>query len=102
MRKALQEFGPLTAAGPDGIEPIMLLKAWDSIKQAFVSIAKASFLLGYRPDPWRNSLGIFLPKPGKDNYYNPESYRTITLALVPLKWMEREILWHMEVDLKIY
>ena len=26
----------------------------------------------------------------------------ITLAPVPLKWMERIILWHMEVDLKIY
>ena len=50
----------------------MLQKGWDSIKQAFVSIAKASLLLGYTPDPWRNSLGIFLPKPGKDNYYNPK------------------------------
>ena len=102
VRRALQEFGPLTAAGPDGIKPIMLQKGWDSIKQAFVSIAKASFLLGYTPDPWRKSLGIFLPKPGKDDYYNPKSYRTITLAPVPLKWMERVILWHMEVDLKIY
>ena len=88
----------------------MLQKGWNSIKQVFVSIAKASFLLGYTPDPWRNSLGIFLPKPGKDDYYkpgkddyyNPKSYRTITLAPVPLKWMERVILWHMEVDLKIY
>ena len=102
VKRALQEFGPLTAAGPDGIKPIMLQKGWDSIKQAFVSIAKASFLLGYTSDPWRNSLGIFLPKPGKDDYYNPKSYRTITLAPVPLRWMERVILWHMEVDLKIY
>ena len=80
----------------------MLQKGWDSSKQKFVSIAKASFLLGYTPDPWRNSLGIFLPKSGKDDYYNPKSYRTITLAPVPLKWMERVILWHMEVYLKIY
>ena len=55
VKRALQEFGPLTAAGPDGIKPIMLQKGWDSIKQAFVSIAKAIFLLGYTPDPWRNS-----------------------------------------------
>ena len=31
-----------------------------------------------------------------------KSDRTITLAPVPLKWMERIILWHMEVDFKIY
>ena len=90
VKRALQEFGPLTAAGPDGIKPIMLQKGWDSIKQVFVSITKASFLLGYTPDPWRNSLGIFLPKPGKDDYYNPKSYRTITLVR------------HMEIGLKIY
>ena len=101
-KRALQEYGPLKAAGPDGIKSIMLQKGWDSIKQAFVSITKASFLLGCTPDPRRNSLGIFLPKPGKDDYYNPKSYRTITLAPVPLKWMERVILWHMEVDIKIY
>ena len=55
VKRALQEFGPLTAAGPDGIKPIMLQKGWDSFKQAFVNIAKASFLLGYTPDPRRNS-----------------------------------------------
>ena len=38
----------------------------------------------------------------KYDYDQPKSYRTITLAPVPLKWMERVILWHMEVDLKIY
>ena len=31
-----------------------------------------------------------------------KSDRTITLAPVPLKWMERIILWHMELDFKIY
>ena len=54
------------------ITSIMLQKGWDSIKEALVSIVKASFLF----------------KPGKDDFYNPKSYRTITLAPVPLKWME--------------
>ena len=102
VRRALQEFSPLTAAGPDGIRPIMLQKGWGSIKHAYVNLAKACYQLGYTPEIWRNSAGIFLPKPGKDDYYNPKSYRTITLAPVPLKWMERVILWHMEVDLKVH
>jgi len=102
VRKALEEFNPTTAAGPDGIRPIMLQKGWHQIKQIFTDICKASFRLGHTPACWRNSTGIFLPKPGKSDYYNPKSYRTITLAPVPLKWMERVILWHMEVDIDIY
>ena len=88
VRRALQEFSPLTAAGPDGIIPIMLQKGWEGIKHAFTNIAKASYRLSYTPKTWRNSAAIFLPKPGKDYYYNPKAYRTITLAPVPLKWME--------------
>ena len=93
VRRALQKFSPLTAAGPDGIRPIMLQKGWEGIKHAFTNIAKASYRLSYSPETWRNSTAIFLPKPGKDYYYNPKAYRTITLATVPLKWMERVILW---------
>ena len=102
VRRALMEFDPLSAAGPDGIRPIMLQKGWASLKDAFISVAKASYLLGHTPASWRNSTGIFLPKPGKDDYSKPKSFRTITLSSVFLKWMERVILWHMEVDLKIH
>ena len=51
---------------------------------------------------YRIEIIICLPKAGKDDYYNPKSNWTITLALVPLKWMERVILWHMKIDIKIY
>ncbi|KAL5270074.1 hypothetical protein ACHWQZ_G003533 [Mnemiopsis leidyi] len=102
VRRALKEFSPLTAAGPDGIRPIMLQKGWEHLKTAYTSIVKASFRLGHTPSTWLCSTGVFLPKPGKTDYFNPKSFRTITLAPVPLKWMERIILWHMEVDLKIY
>ena len=102
VEKALNEFDPLSAAGPDGIRPIMLQKGWDIVHQPFINIAKASYGNSHTPDCWSKNTGIFLPKPGKKDYYNTKSYRTITLSPVPLKWMERLILWHMEVDLKIY
>jgi ribonuclease HI len=102
VEKSLMEFDGLKAAGPDGIRPIMLQKGLPLISRAYADIAKASFKSGHVPACWRKSSGIFLPKPGKTDYYNPKSYRTITLAPVPLKWMERVVLWHMEVDLKIY
>ena len=54
VKRALQEFGPLTAAGPDGIKPIMLQKGGDSIKQA-ISKPTASCLpkgeTGHSVDP---------------------------------------------------
>ncbi|KAL5249176.1 hypothetical protein ACHWQZ_G000615 [Mnemiopsis leidyi] len=102
VRRALEEFSPLTAAGPDGIRPIMLQKGWAQVKTAFAEIAKASYALGHTPSSWCNATGVFLPKPGKSDYCNPKSFRTITLAPVPLKWMERIILWHLETDLDIY
>ena len=102
VERALLEFDGLTAAGPDGIRPIMLQKGLTQIKQEFAAIAKASFVSGHVPKCWTNSTGIYLPKPGKTDYRNPRSFRTITLAPVPLKWMERVVLWHMEVDLGIY
>ena len=102
MRRALKEFSPLTAAGPDGTRPIMLQKGWEHLKTAYTNIVKASFRLGHTSRTWLCSTGVFLPKPGKSDYFNPKSFRTITLAPVPLKLMEMIILWHMEVDLKIY
>ena len=80
----------------------MLQKGWDSIAKAFTNIAKASFASSHTPECWRQSSGIFLPKLGKSDYFHPKAYRTITLSPVPLKLMERVVLWHMEVDLKIY
>ena len=102
MKKSLAEFDPLSAAGPDGIRPVMLLKAWETNNAAYTNIAKASYRTSHTPVCWRNATGIFLPKPGKGDYYNSKSYRTISLSPVPLKWMERLVLWHMEEDLKIY
>ena len=73
MKKSLAEFDPLSAAGPDGIRPVMLQKAWETINAAYTSIAKASYITSHTPDCWRNATGIFLPKPGKGDYYNPKS-----------------------------
>ena len=62
---------------------------------------KASLTMNIIPDCWKHSKGIFLAKPGKTDYHNPKSYRTITLAPVILKLLERIIHWHLEADLKL-
>ena len=88
MKKSIAEFDPLLAAGPDGIRPVMLQKAWETINAAYTNIVKASYRTSHTPVCWRNATGIFLQKPGKGDYYNPKSYRTISLSPVPLKWMD--------------
>jgi ribonuclease HI len=99
--KAISYFDPLSAAGPDGIRPIMLQKGWEHVGRALTNIARASYTLAAIPTCWKNSTGIFIPKPGKEDYYDPKSYRTITLSPVPLKFVERLLQWHMESDLKM-
>ena len=37
-------------------------------------------MTGYMPKPCRETKSIFLPKPGKVDYNDAKSYRTITLS----------------------
>jgi ribonuclease HI len=99
--KAIAEFDPLSAAGPDGIRPVMLQKGWSIIGSSLTNIIRSSYVNSLIPLCWKNSTGIFLPKPGKTDYYDPKSYRTITLSPVPLKLVERVVQWHMEADLNM-
>ena len=62
---------------------------------------KAFHRLQIIPQLWQQSKGIFLAKPGKADYNNPKSYRTITLTSTLLKIQERCILWHLEHDIGI-
>ena len=42
--------------------------------------------------------GIFLPKPGKESYFEAKSFRIITTTSFQLKWLERLILYHIIED----
>ncbi|KAL5251709.1 hypothetical protein ACHWQZ_G014754 [Mnemiopsis leidyi] len=101
LDKAIKSFEPYKAAGPDNLQPIIIQNAWSHIRSLTRAIMKKSHETQHIPKPWRNSQGIFIPKPGKADYNQPKSYRTITLSPVMLKLQEKVILWHMQNDLKI-
>ena len=101
MKKAVFSFEPEKAPGPDGIQGIMLRKAWPAIGDLVQSIMIASHNKQCVPRPWRESSAIFLPKPGKKDYCEPKSFRTITLSPIFLKLQEKLILWHLQHDLGI-
>ena len=101
LKQAVFSLDPLKAPGPDGIQAIMLQKAWPSISGLVQSIMISSHNKQCIPRPWRESSAIFLPKPGKTDYCDPKSFRTITLSPIFLKLQEKLILWHMQHDLGI-
>ena len=101
IEKALMSFDPLKAAGPDTLKPIIFQKAWNHIKVMTQNIMTNNHKTQHIPTLWRDSIGIFLPKPGKTDYNKAKSFRTITLSPVMLKLQEKVILWHMQHDLNI-
>ena len=101
ISEAVKAFKPYKAAGPDGIQPILLQKAWKHIGAVTRNIMIASHRLQHIPAPWTESKGIFLNKPGKTDYHQAKSFRTITLAPTFLKLHERVVLWHMQHDLNM-
>ena len=50
------------------------------------------------PLVWNKGTGIFIPKPGKESYFEAKSFRMITLTSFQLKWLERLILYHINED----
>ena len=101
MKEAVKAFEPNKAAGPDGLQPCIIQNTWDHISGVIQNIMITSHKLQHVPTPWNESKGIFLAKPGKTDYQQAKSFRTITLSATMLKLQERLILWHMQHDLKM-
>ena len=95
MRDAINKFQPFKTPGPDGIYPVLLQKGFELIKKYYHFLFQACLQHSYVPRAWKEGHGIFIPKPGKDNYFLVTSYRMITLTSFQLKWMERLILYHL-------
>ena len=61
-------------------------------------IFQACLRHSYVPSAWKEGTGIFLPKRGKESYFETKSFRKITLTFFQLKWLERLILYHINED----
>jgi hypothetical protein len=99
--RAIRELQPKKAPGPYEIRNEMITNAWDFIKDPVKMIFHHSLALGVTPLSWCNITGCVIPKPLKLNYTNPRAFRIISLTSSFQKILERLILWHLEIDLKI-
>ena len=83
---------------PDGLYPVLLQKGWNQLKGYYLVIFQTCLRLSYVPLALEEGKGIFLPKLGKESYFEVKSFRMITLTSFQLKWLERLILYHFNKD----
>lgn len=93
---ALFSFDKYKSPGKDKIYPALIQKSWHIVNKCIVNIYKASLQLCYIPKTWQEVRVIFIPKPGKEDYTSPKSFRPISLTSVLLKGLERLIDRHIK------
>lgn len=86
---AISSFKPYKSPGYDNIYPVLLQKSWILINGYLMDVYKSSLRLGHIPKPWQKVKVVFIPKPGKEDYTSPKSFRPISLTSFMLKGMER-------------
>ena len=74
MEAAINQFQPFKATGPDGLNPVLLQKGWNQLKEYYHVIFQACLRHSYVPSAWKEDTGIFLPKHGKESYFEAKSF----------------------------
>ena len=99
LNKAMKKINKKKSPGPDGLKPIIFDHLPLNIKNLLLFIFQCCIHLHYTPVKWKDTKVIFIPKPGKDDYSLPKSFRPISLSNYFLKTLERLAGWRMDEDL---
>ncbi len=94
VREAISTFGDFKAPGADELKPCIFKHLGDKSIHRLTTMYRASYLLGYTPEQWRNARVVFIPKEGRDPAL-PRSFRPITLSSFIIKIMERVLMWQL-------
>jgi ribonuclease HI/retron-type reverse transcriptase len=98
---AVSKFEKYKMEGPDGIFPALLQNCLEYILPHLSILYKACLNRSYVPRPWRKVNVKFIPKPGKSSYYDPKSFRPISLSSFLLKTLERLLDMHIRHTLLV-
>ena len=102
LNKAFMKFNKKKSPGPDGFKPIIFDHLPSNFKKQLIFIYKCCIYFHYTPVLWKDTKVIFIPKPGKDDYTLPKSFRPISLSNYFLKTLERLACWKMDESLNLY
>ncbi|XP_054286901.1 uncharacterized protein LOC129002833 [Macrosteles quadrilineatus] len=95
VRWAVGLLRPFKSPGPDEVRPVCLQEGLDTIIHPLCKLFRASLALGHIPLGWCNSRIAFIPKPGRDSYTDPKSFRPISLSSFFLKILEKLVSRYM-------
>ena len=93
LRDVIRSFRQ-RAPGADGITKYQLERLPDVIMRNLATIYNSAMQIGYFPTQWKESIMIFLPKPGKSPQQHV-NYRPISLLPLPAKVLEKVINKHL-------
>ncbi len=96
IKWAIEHFSSNKAAGPDGIQPVVLKNLPDSYLQQLQILYISSISIGYVPQKWRHSKVVFILKPGKEDHAKAKSFCLITHTSFIFRTLERVVLDHLE------
>ena len=84
-----------TTPGKDGINTLILRKAWPCLGPALLLLYQHCLTQGWHPTPFRDASLVAIPKPGKRDRSSPQAYRLIALLSVLGKGLERLVACRM-------
>ena len=96
LARIIRELDLDIAPGPDFISNRMIYKSFYFTKDILLGLFNACLHLKHFPRAWKSAAAIYIPKPGKRDMKDPESYRPISLLSNLGKILERIIKDRME------
>ena len=69
QQQRVAAYAALLPSLPHRLYPVLLQKGWNLLKGYYHVIFQACLRHSYVPLAWKEGTGIFLPKHGKESYY---------------------------------
>ena len=96
VKQSIYTFKPGKTGGPDSLRPIVFRYLPEMFLVRLTRLYQAMLKIGYTPMRWRTARVVFLAKPNKRDYYDPRSFRGITMSSFFIKIVEKCVLWQIE------
>ena len=78
IKEAFKSFKPHRSPGSYGIKPLLLHALPNQAFEEIKIMYQECLITGELPSAWQQAKVVFIPKPGKDDFTDPGSFRPIS------------------------